>query len=50
MARAFHHFSGARFDLMMASDVLSHEVAVLARQFPNVYAVGLLVAQLLPVD
>ncbi len=25
---------------MMASDVLSHEVAVLARQFPNVYASG----------
>lgn len=40
MARTFHHFSGARFDLMMASDVLSHEVAVLARQFPNVYASG----------
>jgi glucuronate isomerase len=38
MARAFHRFGGARFDLMMASDVLSHEVAVLARQFPNVYA------------
>ncbi len=40
MARAFHHFGGARFDLMMASDVLAHEVAVLARQFPNVYASG----------
>ena len=40
MARAFHRFSGARFDLMMASDVLSHEVAVLARQFPNVYVAG----------
>ena len=40
MARAFHHFGNARFDLMMASDVLSHEVAVLARQFPNVYASG----------
>ena len=40
MARAFHHFGGARFDLMMASDVLSHDVAVLARQFPNVYASG----------
>jgi glucuronate isomerase len=40
MARSFHHFGGARFDLMMASDVLSHEVAVLARQFPNVYASG----------
>ena len=25
---------------MMASDVLTHEVAVLARQFPNVYASG----------
>jgi glucuronate isomerase len=40
MARAFHEFPGARFDLMMASDVLSHEVAVLIRQFPNVYASG----------
>lgn len=40
MARAFHRFSGARFDVMMASDVLTHEVAVLARQFPNVYASG----------
>jgi glucuronate isomerase len=40
MARAFHHFGRARFDLMMASDVLSHDVAVLARQFPNVYASG----------
>jgi hypothetical protein len=40
MARTFHFFNGARFDLMMASDVLSHDVAVLARQFPNVYASG----------
>lgn len=40
MARAFHHFGGVRFDLMMASLVLAHEVAVLARQFPNVYASG----------
>jgi glucuronate isomerase len=40
MARAFHHFGGARFDLMMASDVLAHETAVMARQFPNVYASG----------
>jgi glucuronate isomerase len=40
MARAFHAFPGARFDLMMASDVLSHEAAVLIRQFPNVYASG----------
>jgi hypothetical protein len=40
MARAFHHFGNVRFDLMMASDVLSHEVAVLARQFPNVYLSG----------
>lgn len=40
MARAFHHFSGARFDLMMASDVLTHEVTVMARQFPNVYGSG----------
>jgi hypothetical protein len=38
MARVFHHFSGARFDIMMASDVLAHDVAVLAGQFPNVYA------------
>jgi glucuronate isomerase len=40
MVRAFHHFSGARFDLMMASDVLAQEVAVVIRQFPNVYASG----------
>ncbi|WP_406699297.1 hypothetical protein V5E97_10535 [Singulisphaera sp. Ch08] len=40
MARAFHQFGNARFDLMMASDVLTHETAVLARQFPNVYASG----------
>jgi glucuronate isomerase len=40
MARAFHHFGGVRFDLMMASSVLTHEVAVLARQFPNVYLSG----------
>lgn len=40
MARAFHHFKNVRFDLMMASEVLTHEVAVLARQFPNVYLSG----------
>ncbi|QDV33059.1 hypothetical protein [Tautonia plasticadhaerens] len=40
MARAFHQFGNARFDLMMASDVLSQEVVVLARQFPNVYTSG----------
>jgi glucuronate isomerase len=40
MARVFHHFGNVRFDLMMASDVLAHEVAVLARQFPNVYVSG----------
>ncbi|WP_235905650.1 hypothetical protein [Tautonia marina] len=40
MARTFHEFGNARFDIMMASDVLSQEVAVLARQFPNVYTSG----------
>jgi glucuronate isomerase len=40
MARTFHRFSNARFDLMMASDVLAHEATVLARQFPNVYLSG----------
>lgn len=40
MAPAFHHFGQARFDLMMASDVLTHEIAVLMRQFPNVYGSG----------
>ncbi|CAN5908857.1 hypothetical protein BH23PLA1_BH23PLA1_22090 [soil metagenome] len=40
MARMFHHFGGARFDLMVASDLLTHETTVLARQFPNVYASG----------
>jgi glucuronate isomerase len=40
MARAFHRFGNCRFDLLMASDVLAHEAAVLARQFPNVYVSG----------
>jgi hypothetical protein len=40
ICRTFHQFGNARFDVMMASDVLSHEVAVVARQFPNVYASG----------
>ncbi|HEV3121664.1 MAG TPA: hypothetical protein VGY53_07170 [Isosphaeraceae bacterium] len=40
MCRAFHCFSGARFDLMTASELLAHEVAVVARQFPNVYTSG----------
>ncbi len=40
MVRAFHHFSGARFDVMMASDVLTHELTVVTRQFPNVYTSG----------
>jgi glucuronate isomerase len=40
MARAFHTFGKARFDLMMASDVLCQEVTVLARQFPNVSVSG----------
>jgi glucuronate isomerase len=40
MARAFHQFGNARFDLMMASDVLTHETCVIARQFPNVYVSG----------
>lgn len=40
MVRALHQFPGARFDLMMASDVLSHELAVVIRQFPNVYSSG----------
>ncbi len=44
MARSFHQFNRARFDIMMASDVLAHDVAVLARQFPNVSAFGLLAA------
>ncbi len=40
MARAFHHFGGARFDLMVASDVLGQGVAALAGRFPNVHASG----------
>jgi glucuronate isomerase len=40
MARAFHHFGGARFDLMMASEPMLQDVCVLARQFPNVYSSG----------
>jgi glucuronate isomerase len=40
MCPAFHHFGNARFDLMTASELLGHEVAVVARQFPNVYTSG----------
>lgn len=40
MARAFHHFGGARFDLMMAAAPMIQDVCVLARQFPNVYTSG----------
>lgn len=40
MARTFHHFGNVRFDIMMASEVLIHELAVVARQFPNVYLSG----------
>ena len=40
MAKALHNFPNARFDLMVASDLLTHEVAVLARQFPNIYSSG----------
>lgn len=40
MCKALHHFPNARFDLMVASDVLLHEVAVLTRQFPNIYSSG----------
>lgn len=40
MARAFQHFSNARFSLLVASDALVQETAVLAQQFPNVYLAG----------
>lgn len=40
MARAFQQFRQARFDLLVASDVLTQETAVLTRQLPNVYASG----------
>ncbi len=40
MARAFHHFGDARFDLMMASAPMIQDICVLARQFPNVYSSG----------
>ena len=40
MARAFHHFGRARFDLMVASELAAQESAVLARQFPNVSVSG----------
>jgi glucuronate isomerase len=40
MSRAFHHFGNARFDLMVASELATHETAVLARQFPNVHVSG----------
>ena len=50
MARAFHHFGNARFDLMMASDVLTHEVGRAGPAVPQRLRLGLLVAQLLPGD
>jgi glucuronate isomerase len=40
MVRVFHHFGRARFDLMLASDVLLQEVVVVLRQFQNVYSSG----------
>jgi glucuronate isomerase len=40
MAQTFHHFGNVRFDLLIASDMLSQEVASLMQQFPNVYASG----------
>ncbi|MDX2038473.1 MAG: hypothetical protein SFX72_17640 [Isosphaeraceae bacterium] len=40
MARAFHRFGNARFDLMPASDLMMQEATVLARQFPNVSLSG----------
>jgi glucuronate isomerase len=40
MARAFHRFGHARFDLMMASAPMLQDVCVLARQFPNVHTSG----------
>jgi glucuronate isomerase len=40
MAQVFERFHGCRFDLLMASDRLTQEVAALTRQFPNVYASG----------
>ncbi|MHC5539940.1 hypothetical protein ACYOEI_17105, partial [Singulisphaera rosea] len=40
LALAFSHFKNARFELLTASDLLSQEVAELARQYPNAYASG----------
>jgi glucuronate isomerase len=40
MARVFHHFGQARFDLMVATDALAQDIAVMLRQFPNVYSSG----------
>lgn len=40
MARAFDQFKDARFDLLLASDILAHEAAVVARQLRNVHALG----------
>ncbi len=40
MAPVFHNFSNARFDLMMASIPMQQDMAVLARQFPNIYLSG----------
>ncbi len=40
MARVFHRFDRVRFDLMMASEPMMHDICVLARQFPNVSTSG----------
>ncbi len=40
MCRVFHTFGGARFDIMLATESMAQELAVVCRQFPNVYASG----------
>ena len=40
MASVFERFPNARFDLTIASNLLAHEVALLAGRLPNVYASG----------
>lgn len=40
LAQALSRFKKARFELLTASDLLSQEVAELARQYPNAYASG----------
>ncbi len=36
----FHDFSGVKFDIFLANEVQSHELAVVAKNYPNVHVSG----------